>query len=134
MEVANRGRRIRVPEAAGGVVRFEFDELCSQPLSAEDYSRIAERFHTLILASVPILSPARRNETKRLINLIDTIYDKRLRLIVSAAAEPDALWQGEGVEAFEFQRAASRLMEMRSDAYWQDAGPASRHKKEAQAL
>jgi cell division protein ZapE len=134
MEVANRGRRIRIPEAAGGVVRFEFGELCSQPLSAEDYSRIAERFHTLILAGIPILSPARRNEAKRLINLIDTIYEKRLRLIVSAAAEPNALWHGEGVEAFEFQRVASRLMEMRSDVYWRDAGPASHDKKEAQAL
>ncbi len=66
-----------------------------------------------------------------MINLIDTMYDRGVRLIVSAEAEPHALWQGDdGFEAFEFQRTASRLIEMRSDAYWQEAT----HKKEAQAF
>lgn len=129
-EVANRGRRIHVPEAKAGVARFRFEELCSQPLSADDYSRLAESFHTIIFSDVPILSPLRRNEAKRMINLVDTLYDRRVRLIVSAAAKPDALWHGTGVEAFEFQRTASRLIEMRSDAYWHEAT----RKKEAQAF
>ena len=133
-ELASKGRRIMVPEAAEGVARFGFDDLCSRPLGAGDFSRIAERFHTIILAGVPILSPERRNEAKRLINLVDTIYDKRVRLILSAEAEPHALWQAtHGVEAFEFRRTASRLIEMRSDAYW-DVATTARHKKEARTL
>ena len=88
------------PEAADGVARFSFEDLCSRPLGAGDYLKIAEAFHTIILADVPVLAPARRNEAKRLINLIDTLYDKHVRLIVSAEAEPDELWQGsEGAES-----------------------------------
>jgi cell division protein ZapE len=134
LEVANKGRRILVPEAAEGVGRFGFEELCSRPLGATDYLRLAERFHTIILSDVPILSRERRNEAKRLINLIDTIYDNRVRLVVSAEAEPHQLWQAkDGNEAFEFRRTASRLIEMRSDAYWIAAGR-ERDKKEAQAF
>ena len=115
-----------MPEAADGVARFSFDDLCARPLGAGDYLKIADAFHTIILADVPVLAPARRNEAKRLINLIDTLYDKRVRLIVSAEAEPDDLWQGrDGAESFEFARTASRLIEMRSDAYW-DAATAKR--------
>jgi cell division protein ZapE len=121
-ELANKGRRIVVPEAADGVARFSFDDLCAQPLGAGDYLRIADTFHTIILADVPVLAPTRRNEVKRLINLIDTLYDRHVRLIVSAEAEPDELWHGgDGAESFEFARTASRLMEMRSDAYWDAA-------------
>ncbi len=134
LEVANKGRRILVPEAAEGVARFEFEELCSRPLGATDYLRLTERFHTIILSDVPILSRERRNEAKRLIDLIDTIYDNRVRLIVSTEAEPHRLWQAkDGNEAFEFRRTASRLIEMRSDAYWATAGT-ERDKKEAQAF
>lgn len=115
----NKGRTIAIREAAAGVARFTFEELCARPLGAGDYLKIAEAFHTLILSDVPVLQPERRNEAKRLINLIDTLYDRHVRLVVSAAAEPDALWQGrDGAEAFEFARTASRLIEMRSDAYW----------------
>jgi cell division protein ZapE len=134
MELDNKGRRIVVPEAADGVARFDFEQLCSRPLGASDYLKIAERFHSVILAHVPILSHERRNEAKRLINLVDTMYDRRVRLIVSAEAEPHALWEAkDGVEAFEFQRTASRLIEMKSDAYWHSAR-AIDHKKEAQAF
>lgn len=133
MELSVKGRRIEIPEAAEGVARFKFDDLCSRPLGASDFLRIAERFHTIILADVPILSAARRNEAKRLINLVDTIYDQRVRLIVSAEAEADQLWQGrQGAETFEFERTASRLIEIRSDSYWQDASAA--HKREARAF
>jgi len=133
-EIVSRGRRLVVPETIDGVARFSFAELCSRPLGAGDYGRIADAFHTLILADVPILAPTRRNEAKRLINLIDTLYDKRVRLIVSAEAEPDELLQiAEGVERLEFARTASRLVEMRSDAYW-DAATANAEMKKARAM
>ena len=109
-----------MPEAADGVARFSFEDLCARPLGAGDYLKIADAFHTIIVSDIPVLATHRRNEAKRLINLIDTLYDKRVRLIVSAEAEPDDLWQGsEGTESFEFARTASRLIEMRSDAYWE---------------
>lgn len=73
---------------------------------------------------MPVFGPATRNEAKRFINLIDTLYDNRIRLIVSAAAEPADLWRGhEGTEAFEFARTASRLAEICSGAYWDAAAP-----------
>lgn len=122
LELPSKGRRLVVPEAAAGVARFSFADLCSAALGAGDYLRIAETFQTIILAGVPILASARRDEAKRLINLIDTLYDKRVRLIVSAEAEPADLWRGtDGAEALEFVRTASRLIEMRSDAYWSAA-------------
>ena len=122
LELLSKGRRLVVPEAAAGVARFSFGELCSRPLGAGDYLKIADTFRTIILSDVPILAPERRNEAKRLIALIDTLYDRHVRLIVSAEAEPDHLWQRrDGAEAFEFARTASRLIEMRSDAYWNAA-------------
>ena len=91
-----KGRTIAVPEAGDGVARFSFADLCEKPLGAGDYLTIADAFHTIVLADVPVLGPARRNEAKRLINLIDTLYDRRIRLVVSAEAEPVDLWRGEG--------------------------------------
>jgi cell division protein ZapE len=130
VELSNKGRQIVIPEAIEGIARFKFEDLCSRPLGAGDFLMIAERFHTVLLADIPILSAARRNEAKRLINLVDTLYDRRVRLIVSAETEPHALWQGEeGTEAFEFRRTASRLMEMRSDAYWDGATSMARDKE-----
>jgi cell division protein ZapE len=134
-ELLHKGRRIVVPEAAAGVARFSFNNLCGRPLGAGDYLKIAEAFPTLIVADIPILSAARRNEAKRFINLIDTLYDRRVRLIVSAEAEPAELWQGkDGTESFEFARTASRLIEMRSDAYWETARVPTPETKKAQAV
>jgi cell division protein ZapE len=113
-----RGRVLRVPRAAMGVARFSFHDLCEQPLGAADYLRIAREYHTLMLERVPVLAADRRNEAKRLIILIDTLYDHAVKLVASAAAEPDALYLGtEGFEAQEFKRTASRLIEMRSRSY-----------------
>jgi cell division protein ZapE len=112
------GRSLDVPEATAGVARFAFDDLCRRPLGSADYLEIAERFHTVLVDRIPIISPAERNEAKRFIIFIDALYDMRVKLVASAAAEPEALYAGaDGAEAFEFARAASRLAEMRSADY-----------------
>ena len=117
-ELENKGRKINVPCVAAGAARFTFDQLCMQPLGASDYLRIAHAYGTVFIDHVPVLSKARRNEAKRFINLIDTLYDNGIKLVVSAEAEPNKLYVGEdGTEAFEFDRTASRLIEMRSEAY-----------------
>lgn len=117
-ELALKGRTLRVPRAAMGVARFSFRDLCEQPLAAADYLRIAHEYHTLILDRVPVMTFETRNAAKRFIILIDTLYDMNVKLIASAAAEPDGLYRGdEGFEAQEFKRTASRLIEMRSQAY-----------------
>ena len=117
-DIADKGRAIRVPEAARGVARFSFRQLCEQPLGASDYLRIAHEFHTLILENIPVMDYPQRNEAKRFIALIDTLYDNAVKLVASAAAEPTALYLAtDGYEANEFKRTASRLIEMRSEEY-----------------
>ncbi len=113
------GRRLEFPRAVGGQLRASFDELCVQPLGPQDHLAIAARFHTVFLEGVPILGPEHRNAAKRLVTLIDALYEDRDRLVVLAQAEPEALYRlGDG--AFEFERTASRLREMQSAAYLQD--------------
>ncbi|MGB7257745.1 MAG: cell division protein ZapE [Pseudolabrys sp.] len=113
-----KGHTIRVPKAAMGVARFSFADLCGQPLAAADYLKIAHEFHTIILEHIPVMDFDRRNEAKRFIILIDTLYDHGVKLLASAQAEPDALYVAtDGYEAQEFKRTASRLIEMRSQAY-----------------
>ncbi len=95
-----------------------FTELCGQPLGAGDYLRLAHEYHTILIDNIPVMDYARRNEAKRFIILIDTLYDHAVKVIASAAAEPDALYHAtEGFEAQEFHRTASRLIEMRSEGY-----------------
>jgi cell division protein ZapE len=113
-----KGRSVHVPRAFMGVARFSFHDLCEAPLAAADYLRLAHEYHTIILDHVPVMTYDTRNAAKRFIILIDTLYDMNVKLIASAAAEPDALYQAdEGFEAQEFKRTASRLIEMRSQAY-----------------
>ncbi len=113
-----KGRSLRVPRAAMGVARFSFHDLCEAPLAAADYQRIARDFHTVILDRVPVMTFDTRNAAKRFIILIDTLYDMNVKLIASAAAEPDALYRADqGFEVQEFKRTASRLIEMRSQPY-----------------
>ena len=108
------GRTLVVPLAAEGVARFDFAALCGQPLGAADYLALATHYHTLVLDGVPRLSPANYDVARRFIVLVDALYDHRVKLIVSAEAEPDQLYErGEGARAFE--RTASRLVEMQSD-------------------
>jgi cell division protein ZapE len=126
-EVAVKGRHIAVPRAAGASARFTFADLCERPLAARDYLAIVTQYDTIFVDHVPVLPEARRNEAKRFILLIDTLYDRRARLVMSAASPPQGIYQGKrGTEAFEFRRAASRLMEMQSKD-WLDAWSA-RHR------
>jgi len=111
-----QGRQLAVPNARSGVARFDFSDLCSRPVGAADFLAIAERYHTVLIDRIPRLSPERRNETRRFIILIDALYDHRVKLVASAEAEPQDLVQ-EGRHAFEFERTASRLIEMRSRAW-----------------
>jgi len=117
-ELVVKGRIVRVPQAAMGVARFAFDDLCAQPLAAADYLKIAHEFHTVILDRIPVMDYERRNEAKRFIILIDTLYDHAVKLLASAQAQADALYRGaDGYEALEFKRTVSRLIEMRSQSY-----------------
>ena len=120
LEISAKGRSVHVPRAAGGAARFDFADLCQKPLAARDYLAIAERFDTVFIDNIPVMAQAQRNEAKRFILLIDTLYDKRKRLVASAAAAPDKLYAGRtGAEAFEFARTASRLVEMQSREWFE---------------
>ena len=118
MEIPMKGRSIHVPLSVDRMARFSFADLCDAPLGPADFLAIAERFDTIFLDHVPKLGPDKRNQTKRFIILIDTLYDHNIRLYVSAAAMPeDLLEERRGTEGFEFDRTASRLFEMRSAEY-----------------
>ena len=110
------GRALRVEREAAGVARFTFDELCTRPLGPADYLEIAERFHTVLLENIPRLTPAKREEAARFRTLIDALYEAKVKLVASADAQPHELYPA-GDQSFEFERTASRLMEMRSETY-----------------
>lgn len=114
-----KGRRLEIPQAARGVARLSFSALCERPLGAEDYLALAGHYHTLVLEGIPLLTPEKRNEARRFMNLIDALYEHRVNLVASAAAPPEALYP-EGDGAFEFQRTVSRLIEMRSLDYLEE--------------
>jgi cell division protein ZapE len=110
------GRRIPYRRRAGGLVWFDFQALCGGPRSYTDYVDLAKRFHTLILSGVPRMSARNADAARRFTWLVDVLYDDRIKLVVSAEAEPEALFT-EGENSAEFQRTASRLHEMQSAAY-----------------
>jgi cell division protein ZapE len=114
--LALKGRAVGVPEAAHGVARFSFADLCAKPLGAADYLKIAQSFHSVIIRDVPVMGPERRNEARRFVTLIDALYEAKTKLILSAAALPQALYE-KGDGAFEFERTVSRLIEMQSLGY-----------------
>ena len=111
-----QGRDMCLRRTAAGTARASFARLCGQPLGPADYLRLAQSFQTLILENVPQMSPENQNEAKRFVTLIDALYETRTKLIMSAAVEPHALYVS-GKGAFEFERTASRLIEMRSEDY-----------------
>lgn len=118
-----KGHEVPIPRAAGNAARFSFGDLCSKPFGASDYMAIVRRYHRIFIDDVPVLDYARRNEAKRFILLIDTLYDHHVRLVLSAEAAPEKLYVApSGTEAFEFDRTASRLFEMQSAEYLETAG------------
>jgi cell division protein ZapE len=118
LELMVKGHVVHVPRAAHGVARFGFAELCERPLGAIDYLRLAREFHAIVLDRVPVMDYPQRNEAKRFIALIDTLYDHAVKLVASAAAEPMGLYRAtDGYEMLEFRRTASRLIEMGSQDY-----------------
>lgn len=114
--VTVKGRTIQVPIAAKGVARFSFPQLCERPLGAEDYLAIAKRYHTVFLENIPTLGYDRRNEAKRLMTLVDVLYDTHRNLVITAEEMPQKIYTGHD-HAFEFQRTISRLLEMQSEGY-----------------
>jgi cell division protein ZapE len=114
-EMKVKGRTVAIPRMVGKAARFTFHELCETPHGARDYLALADRVDTLFVDAIPVMNNAMRNAAKRFILLVDTLYDRRLRLVASAAAEPDDLCAiTTGTERFEFARTASRLIEMQS--------------------
>jgi cell division protein ZapE len=110
------GRTLHVPKSLKGVAVFSFKRLCGEARGAPDYLAIARRYHTVILVGVPKLGPGNRNEAARFVTLIDALYEHKVKLLAAADAPPAELYT-EGTGAFEFERTASRLEEMRSMAY-----------------
>lgn len=115
-----KGRRVVLPVFARGVARLDFSDMCGQPHGAEDYLAIAQACHTVFLENIPEIIPEKRNEAKRLMTLIDILYDSGTRLVVTAAARPEGLYAGHDHE-LEFARTVSRLQEMQSPA-WLEGG------------
>ena len=110
------GRTLHVPKSLKGVAVFSFKRLCGQPRGAADYLAIAQRFHTVILVGIPVMTREMRNEAARFVTLIDALHEHRVKLLAAADAEPAELYpSGDG--NFEFQRTISRLEEMQSADY-----------------
>ncbi|TMM52443.1 cell division protein ZapE [Sulfitobacter sabulilitoris] len=110
------GREVEIPEFRNGVARARFHDLCGRPLGAADYLALAKAARVLLLDNVPTLGRSNFNEAKRFVTLIDALYEARVRLVCSAAAQPEMLYlEGEG--SFEFERTASRLREMQAEGW-----------------
>lgn len=110
------GRKLFVPKSLKGVAVFSFKRLCGEPRGAADYLAIAHAYHTVIIVGIPVMGPDDRNEAARFVTLIDTLYENNVKLLATAAAPPEGLYQA-GDGAFEFERTVSRLTEMQSADY-----------------
>lgn len=110
------GRTLHVPKSLKGVAVFSFKRLCGEARGAADYLAIARAYHTVILVGIPGMGPDRRNEAARFVTLIDALYENKVKLLVTADAQPEDLYQS-GSGRFEFDRTISRLNEMQSAEY-----------------
>ena len=110
----NKKRDIKIPHHNNGIARVTFDDLCAKPLGPSDYLLVAETFDLLMITNVPKLGPENSNEAKRFVTLIDTLYEKQIKIIISSETKPEELYQ-DGIGSFEFIRTASRLKEMQSE-------------------
>jgi cell division protein ZapE len=109
-------RKIKVVRESENVIWFEFAALCEGPRSPADYVAIASEYQSAIIANVPVFEDSADNAARRFISVIDEFYDRGVNVILSAAAQPNELYKGEKLK-FEFQRTASRLVEMQSKEY-----------------
>lgn len=116
MQLAVLGRWVEVPQAARGVARFDFDQICGRPLGPADYLAIATQMHTVVIDGIPRLGPENFDKARRFITLVDALYEHRCKMVASAEATPDLLYE-RGENAAMFERTASRLMEMQSQTY-----------------
>ncbi|WP_455477830.1 cell division protein ZapE [Bartonella sp. B10] len=118
-ELFIKGRVVHIPRSGSGCARFDYKDLCAKPLAAAEYLALGENYHTIFVDNVPVMDDMCRNETKRFILLIDVLYERHMRLFMSAAARLDDLYQGYAkmTETFEFKRTQSRLFEMQSQDY-----------------
>ena len=110
------GRKLFVPKCLKGVGVFSFKRLCAEARGAPDYLAIAQTFHSVILVAIPRMGPDNRNEAARFVTLIDALYEHKVKLFVTADAEPEELYEA-GDGRFEFERTISRLKEMQSAEY-----------------
>jgi cell division protein ZapE len=111
------GRKLHVPEASHGCARFTFHDLCEAPLGPADYLALARSFQTVFIEGIPALKTSQRNEAKRFVLLIDTLYDAHVRLVATSAKAPEHIY-AKGDHRFEFARTVSRLREMQGAAWW----------------
>ncbi|SHH23312.1 cell division protein ZapE [Hydrocarboniphaga daqingensis] len=111
-----QGRPLRTRRNAGGVVWFDFAELCETARSAADYIELGREYHTVLLSNIPQLSFEHEDGARRFINLVDEFYDRGVKLILAAAVPQDQLYAGRKLR-FEFKRTLSRLKEMQSEEY-----------------
>jgi cell division protein ZapE len=109
-------RPIKAQATGAGLVWFEFNDICEGPRSQNDYIELACLYHTVFISNIPLFSTANENAARRFIMLIDEFYDRNVNIVVSAAAAPELLYHGEGLQ-LEFLRAASRLVEMQTQQY-----------------
>jgi cell division protein ZapE len=110
------GRLLHVPKSLKGVAVFSFKRLCGEARGAADYLAVARTYHTVIVVGIPRMGPDMRNEAARFVTLIDALYEHKVKLLASAAAEPEELYEA-GDGRFEFERTVSRLNEMQSAGY-----------------
>ena len=110
------GRILHVPKSLKGVAVFSFRRLCGEARGAADYLAVARRYHTIIIVGIPVMGPEKRNEAARFVTLIDALYEHKVKLLAAADAEPAGLYPA-GDGSFEFERTASRLIEMQSAEY-----------------
>lgn len=111
------GRTLHVPKSLKGVGVFSFKKLCAEARGAADYLAVAHAYHTVVLVGIPRMGPENRNEAQRFITLIDALYENKVKLFATAAAEPEELYNQGGDGSFEFERTVSRLTEMQSADY-----------------
>ncbi|MBU6949976.1 cell division protein ZapE [Hahella sp. HN01] len=115
-DILINGRKLNAIRRADDVIWFDFKELCDGPRSQNDYIELAREFHAVLVSNVPVLEANKEDQARRFINLVDEFYDRRVKVIISAAAAINEIYQGERLK-FEFERTESRLLEMQSQEY-----------------